>query len=152
MKTLVAVLALIWILTATAQASVTFTPPGSSKPMLGTTLAMTPSSEAKKLGSAAKVQVGMSKDQKTWMVDAHVTKGHKGGLCEIWLAGKATKMLCGPEKADANGNVTLSYTGSISPLGYKSVDVYYLPNDKATPGKGAVLMFSLETSKLKGKT
>ena len=40
----------------------------------------------------------MSKDKKTWMVDATVTKGHKNGLYAIWLANKTTKTLSTPTK------------------------------------------------------
>ncbi len=150
MKTSVAVLALICILTVAAQASVSFTPPGSSKPMVGATFTMTPSSEAKKINSTAKVRMGTSKDKKTWMVDVTVMRGHKNGLYMIWLAGKTPKMLGDIGKADASGSVKLSYMGPINPMDYKSIDVYYLPNDR----KSRVLMFSLETSMMmpKGKT
>lgn len=151
MKITVAVLALIWVLTMTAQASVTFTPPGSSTPMVGNTFTMTPSSDAKKMGSTAKVQVGMTKDQKTWYVDAAVMRGHKNGLYALWLANKTPRMLGAPKKADANGSIKLSYMGPTNPLTFKSIDVYYLPTANAAPGKGAVLAFSLETSKMMPK-
>ena len=50
MKKAVAVIALIWILIVAAQASVTFTPPGSSKPMVGNTFTMMPSDRGKEDG------------------------------------------------------------------------------------------------------
>ena len=111
MKTATAIFALVLILSASVQASVSFTPPGSSKPMVGNTFTMTPLGEAKKIHSTAKIRAGMSKDKKTWMVDATVTQGHKNGLYVIWLAGKTTKMLGAITKADANGSVKISYMG-----------------------------------------
>lgn len=148
MKTAVAISAFILVLAVLAQGSVTFTPPGSAKPMLGNTFTMTPSSDAKKLGSTANVQVGMSKDQKTWYVEATVTKGHKNGLYALWGTNKTARMLGSAKKADANGNVKLSYMGPENPESFKSIDVYYLSTANAVPGKGAVRMFSKATSTL----
>ena len=151
MRIFVTMLVLLSVLCVTAQASVTFTPPGSTKPMMGNTFTMMPSSEATKIKSTAKVMIGMGKDQKTWMIETHVYNGHKNGLYSVWVMDKTNKVLVKPMKTDAKGHVKLSYMGTTNPMMYKSINVYYLPNEKAEPGKGAVPMFSFETKKIMPK-
>lgn len=123
-------------------------PTGKQQPtadrVLRATSPMTASSEARRLKSASRVNIEWTPAKGLWRVNAEVTRGHANGLYALWLTNiKPTIKLIGPRRADGSGSVRFDKKGVIDPMKFKSIEVYYLPNANAKPGKGAVLMFSI---------